>query len=111
MSIESLIRQPCVLTKRAASGAVDEYGDEVLAETQVETVCALQQRRREEEGDAGENSESDWVAFFLPDEDVDTASKLVQGTRTFEFVGSPWPVEDHLRGIVHHIEATVRIAA
>lgn len=108
--IEDLIRQPCTLTKRVPSGAVDEYGDEVLSETNVATVCAVQQRRREEPGGAGETSDTDWIGFFLPSEDVSTASKLVQGTRKFEFVGAPWPVEDHLRGTVHHIEASLRIA-
>lgn len=102
--------QPCTLITRAPSGETDDYGDDVIEEDEVETVCAIQQRDRREPGDAGENSISDWIGFFLAGEMLDTASAVEQDGRKFEFVGEPWPVINHRTGVVHHIEASLRRA-
>jgi hypothetical protein len=107
--VESLITLPCTLVGRTESDSeTDDYGKPLVEEDSTETVCYLEQRQRDEEGNEGETSTSDWLAAFLPDEDVDTASALIQAGRVFEFVGAPWPVQDVEAGNVSHIEATVR---
>jgi hypothetical protein len=106
--VESLITLPCTLVGRTETEETDDYGKPIVEEDTTETVCYLEQRQRAEEGSEGEASRSDWLAAFLADEDVDTASALIQGGRVFEFVGAPWPVQDVEAGTVSHIEATVR---
>lgn len=88
MPIENLINRECVLLLRSPSGSTDEYGNELVVETLVSTVCELQPRRVDEAGDEGEVSDDDYVAYFLP-RDLSTADAVVVDGATYEFTGKP----------------------
>lgn len=106
--IESLITRSCTLVIRGDEDETD-FGVLDPEEERIETLCYLEQKRREEDDDQGEFSESDWLACFRSDEEIpDTASALVVEQSVYEFVGAPWPVQDPELGRVSHIEATVR---
>lgn len=108
--ISQLINRDCKLIRRSDTGEEDELGNTIPTETVVETVCELQQRRRDEPDMGGEVSQTDWVAFFLPTEDVDTNDLLVVDGLAYELVGDPWTVRDPLAGTDSHIEASVERA-
>jgi len=122
--LTEIIKQPCTLLLAADADApdveADQYGNVDTADpdayAEVSTVCHLQQRRRAEEGDQGETSDTTWEAFFLPGEsmgDRPSANKLTVGAQTFEFVGDPWLASDPEPGgaPADHWEATLRVTA
>jgi hypothetical protein len=116
--IERLINRPCVLERDPESEEAEERDDwaepseapDLGSPIQVETVCELQQRRREEPGEHGEMSDTDWVAYFKPDEDVSTASRLIVDDEVYEFVGDPERKRDPFTRRFSHIEASLRRA-
>lgn len=89
MSIATLINRDCTLLLRDDSGTVDDYGNDIASVTTVATVCELQPRRSNEDNGAGEVSDDDYVAYFLPGTDLSTADAVVVDSETFEFVGKP----------------------
>lgn len=109
MSLTTLINTPCTLVLSASSDDADDYGDITGGEpTLRETVCELQQRRRDEPGGQGEFSDTEWRVYFLPDEQgLDTADALIVEGARYEFVGDPWLAKVGTPAM-HHIEATVR---
>lgn len=112
--IASLINRSCTIVVSQATGEEDDFSNEKAPQSQVATVCEIQQRQRDEDDDQGELSDADWNAFFLPaDEDsLSTASQLwVADEGTFEFVGAPWAVRDPETSTVSHVEATLRRTA
>lgn len=88
MSIAALINRSCVLLRRDVSGT-DDYGNDTTTDTAIETVCEIQPRRANEDDRTEEVSEDDYVAWFLPTEDLTTADALVVDGATYEFVGHP----------------------
>ena len=110
MSIANLLTTPCTLLVRSDSGSDDGYGNSVSTVTEVETVCAIQQRSRDEEESQGELSDTSWLGVFPAGTDLTTADAVdVEGYGRFELVGDPWTVADHLvAGTPHHVEATLR---
>lgn len=109
--LSTLINTPCTITRRSSSGETDDYGNESETETTVDTVCELQQRQRDEPGDQGELSDTDWVLFLLPTESIDTGDLITVSGMDFEMVGDPWPVRDPTTSTVSHLEASVRRTA
>lgn len=90
--LEALINRPCTLLLRSTTDETDDYGNETDAETEVETVCEAQPTRIAEPEAAGELSDEDWTAFFLPgDASALTSASAVwiEGLGTFEVVGRP----------------------
>jgi hypothetical protein len=108
--LATLINRPCKLIRRSESGTTDDYGNDIPSEIVVDTVCELQQRRRDEPSDQGELSDTVWDAFFLPTEDVRTDDALVVDGGLYEFVGDPWTVRNPRTAADSHIEATARRA-
>lgn len=109
MSLSTLISRPCVIVYRSESGDTDDYGNDLPTETRVDSVCEVQQVRRDEPGDQGETSDTRWDGFFLPGTDLRTADAVeVEGIGTFELVGDPWEADSGSSG-VHHAEASLRL--
>ena len=109
MSLAELINQPCTIVRRSEAEE-EEFGEPTRTETRVETVCHIQQRRRDEPGALGEVSETDWLAFFMPDEQLRTGDAVETEGWVYELIGDPW-VADQGSPEVHHIEATLRRVA
>lgn len=112
MTLTTLINRPCTITHRTWDGAADRYGSKLPVETDVVTVCELQQRQRNERDDAGETIDSSWLLVLLPETVIaagDTVS--VVGDGEFEVHGEPWVSRNPRTQIVSHIEATVKRAA
>lgn len=110
MSLTDLINRPCTVTRRTASTDEDKYGNKRQAEANVETVCEVQQRRRDEPDGHGEFSESDWLLFFLPDVELDTGDFVTVDGTEYELLGRPWRARNPRTRTVEHVEATARIA-
>lgn len=109
----TLISRPCVLV-RGARADRDDFGlddDPDAEEVRVETVCAIQQRQRTEDPEAGEVSRSDWTGYFLPDETLGTADKVEVDDERYEVVGEPWRVMDLETDEASHLEASLRRTA
>jgi hypothetical protein len=107
----SLIATPCTIVHREESGSVDDWGDPVKTETMTETVCELQQRRREEPSDQGELGLSWWECFFPVGTAIDTEDAvLVEPHGEFEVVGEPWNANQG-SGAVNHVATTLRKVA
>lgn len=107
--IAQLINRECQIVQRSASGDTDELGNEIPGETVVETVIELQQRRADEHDDAV--SDTDWVAFFLPTEDVRSGDAVVVDGYKYEVVGDPWEARNPRTQASSHIEAGLRRTA
>lgn len=106
-----LINRPCTLVRRSPSGATDDYGRALRGETRIETVCELQQARRDEPSDQADLSVTLWSAFFLPGDDVRTGDALVVDGVEYEMVGDPWDARSPFAGSrLDHVEATVKRA-
>lgn len=118
MSIARLINRPCTLLLRSrAETTEDEYGNPVVGETpRIDTVCELQQERRDEAADEGETSDTRWKLFLLPnilDEDdepieVDTGDAVEVDGEVYELTGEPWRVRSPFNGRDSHVQATCR---
>lgn len=107
--LTQLINRSCQIVRRSASDDIDDYGNEEPVEIVVNTVCEIQQRRRQEHDDAV--AETDWIGFFLPDEDIDSGDSVLVDTGEFEVIGDPWPVRSPRVGEVSHIEASLKRTA
>ncbi len=109
MSLSTLLSLPCTIIYRTENGTTDELGNEIPGETEVETSCEVQQRRRGENPDQGELSITEWDGFFPVGSDLRTADAVrVPGLGVFELVGDPWPVRNPRNGQQSHVEATLR---
>lgn len=111
MSLTNLITRPCTIVQRRESGTTDAYGNDVPAETSIETVCELQQQRRAEQDDQGELSDTTWQAFFLPSEDIRGGDILIVDGVEYEMFGDPWEARNPRTRVVSHVEATLRRVA
>lgn len=111
MSLSTLLNRTCWVVTRSGSGDADSYyGSESseTAETAVETVCEVQQQRRDEAEDQGELSESHWLGVFPAGTALDSASAVVvEGLGEFELVGAPWPARNPRTQAESHVEATL----
>lgn len=108
--ITGLMRRECKILRRSPTGEVNDYGDEVLAEDEVDAVCELQQQRRLEAADMGEVSDATWIAYLPIGTDLRTGDALVVGGTAYEVIGEPWQA-DSGTAAVHHVEATLRLTA
>ena len=99
----SLISRPCVLVRRM--GDTDDFDDTLPEENYVDTVCEIQQQRREEPAGQGELSVTTWIVFFPIGTEVDNGDALLIGDEEYQLVGAPWQA-DTGSPAVHHVEAT-----
>lgn len=104
--LSNLISRPCTIVRRSQSTESDEHGNEIPSVSEVETVCEIQQRQRSERDDQP-LGRGDWLAFFLPTEDLTGADALrLDDLGVFEFDGPPW-LADSGPTAIHHWEASV----
>lgn len=108
MPLAQLLNTPVTITRRTASGAIDEYGDETSTESTVETVGELQQTARDERDLSGETSETTWLLFLPAGTEIGTADAVTVDGQTYELVGAPWPARNPRTKTVSHVQATVK---
>lgn len=106
--LSQLINRSCVLLRRSASGT-DELGNEIQADDAVETVIELQRRAADEHDNTV--SDTDWVAFFLPTEDVRSGDAVVVDGFKYEVVGDPALWRNPRTQVDSHLEAGLRRTA
>lgn len=107
--LSQLINRDCTIIRRLESSTTDAHGNEVPEEDLVTTVCEVQQQQRQEQGLAGELSDTRWLGFFLPGVELRTGDAVdVDGLGTFELVGDPWPARNPRTQQESHVEATLR---
>lgn len=106
--LAQLLNRPCTILRRSESGSEDDYGNEIPDEQQVETVCELQQRSRQEPGNEGELSDTSWLAIFPAGTELDTGDGLLVDDQKYEMVGDPWIARNPRTRAVSHVEATLR---
>lgn len=108
----SLLDQTCSIQRRTAGTATDIYGEATKGTTTVTGIpCDVQQIRREEPGQAGEFSVSEWWGFFPAGTGLDTGDAVVHPTKgTFEVTGEPYDA-DQGSSAVSHMEATLKRTA
>lgn len=111
MSLASLLGRPCTIVQRSDSGATDPYGNDVATEALLETVCEIQQQRRDEPGDQGEVSDARWLGILPAGTELGTGDGVLVDDMLFECVGAPWPVRNPRTGQESHVEASLRRVA
>jgi hypothetical protein len=112
MALSNLLNRPCTITRRSTSSSVDEYGNPIDSVSNVETVCEIQQRSRDEQDDQAETSDTLWLLVLPPGTVIDTSDKVhVPGLGDFEMVGAPWPARNPRTQQESHVEATLRRTA
>jgi hypothetical protein len=114
MLIGRLLTRPCVITSRTDSGEVNDYGDPVPTDAEVNTTCELQKQLRrasEEPAGHGEFSDTLWELFLPAGTEIGTGDVVTVDGLAYEMVGAPWPVRHPRTGQETHVEATVRRTA
>ena len=106
----SLINRPCVLVRRDATGATDSRGNPVIETTELDSLCEIQQERREEATDTGVITVTTWRAFFAPGLDIAAGDKVIttDDGRGYEVDGEPWEARNPRTQSLSHIEATLK---
>jgi hypothetical protein len=118
MITSRLLNRPCTLILRSqAETTEDPFGNLLTADPpRVETVCELQQNRRDEAADEGETSDTRWKLFLLPEiknEDgesvrLTTGDAVEVNDEFYELIGDPWRVRSPFNQRMSHVEATCR---
>lgn len=112
MPLEQLLNRPCTLLLRDSTGDKDDYGNEKTGDpTEVETVCELQQQRRDEQDDQGETSDTTWLVILPAGTEIDTGDAIQIDGYVYELVGAPWRARNPRTQAESHVEATARRAA
>lgn len=107
MPLANLLVRPCVIVRRWPT-SIDEYGEEVFAEHNVETVCELQQLQRTEAASTqGELSMTVWRLFLPIGTVIRTADTVIVNDIHYEVAGDPWIVDTGPTTSMHHVEATL----
>ena len=109
MSLAQLLNIPATITRRLPGEEENEYGDPIPVEEQVEVVCEVQQLRRDEPGDQGELSDTQWIGIFPAGTELRTGDAVrVEGIGDFEVVGDSWAVRNPRTQQANHVEASLR---
>lgn len=111
MPLTDLLNRPCTIVRRADSGAVNDYGDAILDETTVATVCELQQRQRTEDTEFGSVATSAWLLVLPASVDIRLGDSVTVGDATFEVDGEPWYARLPTTGQISHVEVTLKRSA
>ena len=105
--IEQLMNREVEIVSR---GEADDFDNRQTTTGTTTTRGALQQQRRDEPGDQGEVSRTDWILFLPAGTTLDGSDEILVDEQTFEVVGDPEHVFDEFTGREHHVEASLRIA-
>lgn len=108
MPVARMMTTDCTIVRRSVVD--DDSFDQEAQPEEVEAVCSLQQRRRDETDDRGEVSETFWDLSLPHGTEIDTGDAVKVGGRRYELVGEPWSPEEGSRSM-WHVEATVRRVA
>lgn len=111
MPLEQLLNRPCTLLLRDSTGETDEYGNAKTGTTSVETVCELQQQRRDEPDDQAETSDTTWLVILPAGTEIDTGDAVQVDGHVYELVGAPWHARNPRTQAESHVEATARRTA
>jgi len=95
---------PCTIVNRSFS-TLDELGNDVAAESTVETVCELQQRQRGEDGE--ELSTGSFLLVVPAVTALRSADSVIVDGVEYEVSGEPWAVRNPRTQTDSHLEATV----
>lgn len=112
--LSQLLNQPCTIVRRSASSATDEYGNEIPDETEISTVCELQQERHlsdAEPANQGELSDTKWLLVLTTGTVIRTGDVVIVNGERYEMFGDPWHARNPRTGAESHVEATVRRTA
>jgi hypothetical protein len=107
MSLNQLLSLNCTIERRTAGGE-DDYGNDTVTVTPLDTVCELQQAKRDEPDSQGELSATDWRLYLPAGTDIDTSDTVIVNDLVFEVVGDPWQARNPRTRTLSHVEATVR---
>jgi len=103
--LTELMNLPVTIVRRSASGVEDDYGNEIPAETSIQTVCEFQQKAR---GEEDENLASTQYMLFLPaGTDIDAGDVVVIEGLEYQMAGDPWFARDPESQTNSHVEATL----
>lgn len=111
VSFRSLLNQPVTLVHPASGPLGDDWG---VAATRVDTFGRVDQAATVSET-AGypatdpDNAVAEWLLFLGPAETIAAGDRVEQGSKVFEVVGAPNPV--NARSDVHHFEVRLRSVA
>lgn len=111
MTLTQLLNLPCVLVRNLPSSDTDEFGNEIPAEEEIETVCELQQQRRDEPSTEGELSVTTWLLVLPAGTEVRTSDTVEVDGYVYQFEGDPWSARNPRTGLESHVEATVKRSA
>lgn len=110
MPLSTLLNRPCTILHQLPSADEDEYGNEIPDESATETVCEVQQRRRDEPEAQGETSETEWLGIFPAGTALRTGDTVsVEGLGELEVFGDAWPARNPRTRQDSHVEATLRM--
>lgn len=106
----SLCRTPGVL-RYYVPGPPDERNDPTDTYNDVDVMCRIQMRARQEVAPEGEVSATTWLAYFPPSVVPPKAADelTVEGT-TYQFRGDGW-LAHGTTGQADHVEGTLELAA
>lgn len=111
MSLAKLLNTPCTIVRSSASETEDDYGNLIPSEEEIDAVCEVQQKARDEQAE-GEPADADWLGVFPVGTDLDSNdSVIVDELGRFELIGPPWPARNPRTKAVSHVEATLRRVA
>jgi hypothetical protein len=109
MGADRMMKTPCQILRRA-SGEEDEFGEGQPSPEEVDALCALQQKRREEHEQHGELSDTLWNLFLPFGTEIGTGDSVIVDGKEYELVGEPWEAKEGSRSL-WHVAATVRRTA
>lgn len=109
MGVNRLLRTPCTIIRRTHEGEDPEGNPEVSIE-EVETVCALQQKRRLEHDESGEVSDTFWILFLPIGTEIGTGDAVVVKGDEYEVTGESWHAEEGSPAL-WHVECTLERTA
>lgn len=105
--LAKLLNTTCTIVRRSASEKEDDYGNLIPTEEEVETVCYVEQKQRDEQAE-GEPAGERWLGIFPPGTGLDpNDSVTVDGLGSFEVFGPPWPARNPRTQSESHVEATL----
>jgi hypothetical protein len=110
MSVTRMMTRTATIHRELETGQKDRGGNALTEPVEEEVRCALQQKRRTEEEDGGEISDTLWDLYLPFGTEIDTGDSIVVDDRRYEVVGEPWSAQEGSRSM-WHLEATVQRTA
>lgn len=104
MSLDNLLTQTAVITRRTLDGGADRYGNPTTGEATTIIACHLQQSQRSESGAV---QAARWNLWLPASTVVGAADGVTVDGVAYELDGPPWLAVHPRTGEVSHIEATL----